>query len=309
MADSIYGEDDAETTRSVDFDALDLDVELARATAPVLIVIRGVLAGKRFTLRGQPRFVLGRDLSADVQLDDANVSRQHLQVTLEGERIFITDLGSRNGTFLNNEALGPGKVELAKEDMIRLGSTVLKYLPAGQFETLYHINMADAAHQDKLTGLFNRKYMSDVVEVQFKRVKALRRSMSILFFDIDDLKRINDTFGHDCGDRALSAVGAVVKASGLREGDLAGRYGGDEFLIVLASLGPELAAKVGERIRQRIEDYVFIYDGQTIPITVSMGVASVDDELRTATELYRAADTALYESKRNGRNQVTVASR
>jgi diguanylate cyclase (GGDEF)-like protein len=150
--------------------------------------------------------------------------------------------------------------------------------------------------------------MSEVLEVQFKRAKALRKAMSVVFFDIDDLKQINDTYGHDCGDCALAAVGSVVRASGLREGDLAGRYGGDEFLVVLASVEPDQAASVAERIRKRIESHVFEYDARTIPITVSVGVAAVGDDVRTATDLYRAADTALYESKRNGRNQVTRAA-
>jgi len=236
------------------------------------------------------------------------VSRQHSQITIEDEKIYIADMGSRNGTFLNDEAIGGAKVELAKEDMIKLGSTILKYLPAGQLETLYHINITNAAHIDKLTGLFNRKYISEVLEVEFKRAKALHSNISVVLFDIDNFKKINDTYGHDCGDQVLTTLGLQVKASGLRERDLAGRYGGEEFIVVLTNSSTEQAAEVAERIRKKIEGHEFTYDGTKIPVTVSLGVASIKKDFHLGADIYKEADKALYESKRTGKNKVTVAT-
>ena len=135
---------------------LRVDLEAAKATDAVLIVIRGTPQGKKYSLKGQSTFLLGRDKAVEIHIDDANISRRHAQLTFEGGKAFIQDLGSRNGTLVNNESIGAAKVELAKEDMITLGGTILKYLPAGQLETLYHINLADAASMDKLTGLYNR---------------------------------------------------------------------------------------------------------------------------------------------------------
>ncbi len=288
-------------------DTLKIDLELAKATDPVLILIRGTPQGKKYSLKGLKRFILGRDKSAEIQLDDANVSRQHAQITIEDERIYIADMGSRNGTFINDESIGTNKLELAKEDMIKLGSTILKYLPAGQLETLYHINITNAAHMDKLTGLFNRKYISEVLEVEFKRAKALHSNISVVLFDIDNFKKINDTYGHDCGDYVLSTLGAQVKASGLRERDLAGRYGGEEFIVVLTNSNSQQAADVAERIRKKIESHVFEYDGNKIPVTVSLGVATIKKDFHLGADIYKEADKALYESKRNGKNCVTVA--
>lgn len=299
----------ADTTRKLNVAAetAKIDRELAASTAPVLIVIRGIPQGRRYVLEGQRAFVLGRGQAADIQLDDANVSRQHLQVTVDGDQISITDMGSRNGTFLNDELIGHAKAVLAKEDMIKVGNTILKYLPAGQFETLYHINIANAAHRDPLTDLFNRQYISDVLEVEFKRAKALHSAMSVVFFDIDDFKAINDTYGHECGDHVLISLGGCVRAMGLGEHDLAGRYGGEEFIVVLSNSPIDEAVEVAERIRKGIEDHAFMYGGKRIPVTVSLGVATIKADSRRGADVLRQADAAMYESKRGGKNRVTVA--
>jgi diguanylate cyclase (GGDEF)-like protein len=285
-----------------------IELELAKATDPVLILIRGTPQGKKYSLKGQSKFLLGRDKSVEIQLDDGNVSRRHAQLTVEDGRIFIEDLGSRNGTLLNDESIGATKVELAKEDMITLGDTILKYLPAGQLETLYYINLSDAASIDKLTGLYNRKYISEVLEVEFKRAKALHSNISVVLFDIDDFKKINDTYGHDCGDRVLATVGATVKASGLGERDLAGRYGGEEFIVVLTNSSAEQAGEVAERIRKRIEQQELSYENQRIRVTVSLGVSAIRRDFHLGADIYKEADKALYESKRAGKNRVTVAA-
>jgi two-component system cell cycle response regulator len=284
-----------------------VEQEAAKAADPVLIVIRGTPQGKKYSLRGRKQFCIGRDASTEIQIDDANASRRHAQLTFEGDRVFIEDLGSRNGTFLNDAPLGPARVELAKEDLITLGGTILKYLPAGQLETVYHIALTDAASLDKLTGLYNRKYISEALEVEFKRAKALHTNISVVLFDVDNFKKINDTYGHDCGDRVLAAIGATVRTSDLGERDLAGRYGGEEFIVVLTNSNAAQAGQVAERIRERIAQHEFIYDGQRINVTVSLGVSAIRRGFQLGEDLYKEADKALYESKRTGKNRVTVA--
>jgi two-component system, cell cycle response regulator len=304
------GPGDGEVTRVINpaTDTLKIDLELAKATDPVLILIRGGLQGKKFSLQGNNRFLMGRDKGVEIQVDDANVSRQHAQITRQGDKVYIEDMGSRNGTFVNDENIGTEKRELGKEDMIKLGSTVLKYLPAGQLETLYHINLTNAAYMDKLTGLYNRKYISEVLEVEFKRARALHSPLSVIMFDIDNFKKINDTYGHDGGDYVLAELGKQVKASGLRERDLAGRYGGEEFMVVLSNSGADQAMELAERIRKKIELNEFVYDGKRIVVTVSMGVSDVKPGMNDYKDVYRASDKALYKSKHNGKNQVTLAT-
>lgn len=311
--DDDRGEDglagDTETTRQLNLEAeeLRIDRELSKSTSPVLIVIRGIPQGKRFLLEGPTAFIVGRGKGVDIQVDDANVSRQHAQITIEGDQIYVADLGSRNGTYVNDEPIRGERILLAKEDMVRIGNTILKYLPAGQFETLYHINIADAAHRDTLTGLFSRQYISEVLEVEFKRAKALHTPMAIIYFDIDDFKQINDTYGHTCGDYVLTALGSLVVSMGLRQRDLAGRFGGEEFLIVLGNTNLQQAAAVAERIRREIETHDFRFGGRSIPVTVSLGVASVKPGIQTGADLYKEVDKALYESKNTGKNRVTLA--
>jgi two-component system cell cycle response regulator len=300
---------DTDTTRHLNLEAegVKIDRELSKSTAPVLIVIRGIPQGKRYLLEGQSSFVVGRGRDADVHVDDANVSRNHVHISLEGDQIFVADMGSRNGTFVNDELIGGDKVSLAKEDMIRIGNTILKYLPAGQFETLYALHMADAAHRDNLTGLCSRQYIAEVLEVEFKRAKALHTPMSVVYFDIDDFKLVNDTCGHACGDYVLTTLGTIINGMGLRGHDLAGRYGGEEFLVVLANTTLQQAAGVAERIRLGIESYQFTHGGTTVPVTVSLGVASIRPGIQSGAAVYEDADRALYESKRNGKNRVTLA--
>lgn len=287
-------------------DTLKLDLELAKATDPVLIVIRGSLQGKKYSLKGGSKFLIGRDKTVEIQIEDGNISRQHAQVFRSGDKFFIEDLGSRNGTYVNDENIGSARKALEKEDMIKVGSTILKYLPAGQLETLYHINLTNAAYIDKLTNLYNRKYISEVLDVEFKRAKALHSELSVILFDIDNFKSVNDTHGHDAGDYVLSTLAQQVKASGLRERDLAGRYGGEEFIIVLSNTEAEQAMEVAERVRKRIASHEFVYEGTKLVITVSLGVASVKKDFHDGTDLYKAADKALYESKRSGKNRVTL---
>lgn len=288
-------------------DTLKIDLELAKATDPVLIVIRGSLQGKKYSLKGGVKFVMGRDKTAEIQIEDGNVSRQHSQIVREGDQIFIEDLGSRNGTFVNDEVIGTARKALEKEDMIKVGSTILKYLPAGTLETLYHINLTNAASMDKLTGLYNRKYINEVLDAEFKRAKALHSDLSVVLFDIDNFKKINDTHGHPAGDYVLSTLGAQVKASGLRERDLAGRWGGEEFIVVMAHSSGDQAMEVSERIRKKIEAHKFEYDGKIISVTVSLGVAYLKKDYHEGNDIYKAADKALYESKHGGKNRSTMA--
>lgn len=286
-------------------DTLKIDLELAKASEAVLIVIRGTPQGKKYPLSGV-EFYIGRDKDTNIQINDANVSRKHAKITKNAEKYFIEDCGSRNGTYVNDEKITSAKCQLSKEDMIKIGSTVLKYLPAGTLETLYHANLTNAAYIDKLTNVYNRNYINEVFEVEYKRAKALHASFSIILFDIDNFKKVNDTHGHDAGDFVLKQLASKVKEAGLRERDILGRYGGEEFLIVLGNTNIDQAKEVAERVRKSIAEHEFNYNGTKIPVTVSLGVALLKKEYADHTALYKAADEALYKSKHNGKNQVTT---
>lgn len=288
-------------------DTLKLDIEAAKASEAILIIIRGTPQGKKFVLNDDT-LVLGRDKAADIQINDPNVSRQHAKILRRDNGFVLEDLGSRNGTYINDEKMeSQAKVNLSKEDMIRMGTTVIKFLPAGQLETLYHTNLTNMAYMDKLTEVYNRNYISEVLEAEFKRAKALHTNFSLVLFDIDNFKKINDTHGHDGGDYVLNELARTVKNSGLRERDFMGRYGGEEFLILLTNSSLAQAGEVAERIRRNVESHKFDYSGTVIPVTISIGVSCMDKIHPATVDLYKAADKALYESKHSGKNKVTLS--
>lgn len=299
--------DDAETKiiNPEETDTFKMDVEKAKAANALLVVIRGTPQGKRFNLIGK-ELIIGRDRDCHIQLSDANISRRHAVIRKKEDGFYVADYGSRNGTFLNDNKLEKDEL-LSKEDMIRIGTTVLKYIPQGHLEILYHGNLTNAAYIDKLTQVYNRNYISEVLDAEFKRARALHTDFPIIIFDIDDFKKINDTYGHDAGDYVLRDLCGTIKKQGLRERDLLGRYGGEEFLLLLTNANIQKAKELAERIRSSIEKHKFIYEDKEINVTISLGIANVVDEHNDSTDLYKMADKALYESKRTGKNKVTVA--
>lgn len=304
-------DDDDEVTEGetclidVENNTLKMDLEKAKAKDAVLIIIRGNPQGKKFVL-DQEEMIVGRDSAAQIRINDANISRRHSVIRKTADGFSVEDMKSRNGTFLNDQKLNYA-TGLNKEDMIKVGTTILKYIPAGEIEILYQDNMANAAYYDELTQVFNRNYISQAFEAEFKRAKALHTSFPVILFDIDHFKQVNDTHGHDAGDFVLRELMSIVKNSGLRERDLLGRWGGEEFILLLSNSSIERAEEVAEKTRSVVEGHTFKYDGKVIPVTISIGCANVAKDHKNYIDLYKEADQALYHSKENGRNQVTFA--
>lgn len=165
------------------------------------------------------------------------------------------------------------------------------------------------AVMDALTGLYNQNYLGGAINREIKRSQRYKLNISCLMIDVDDFKGINDRHGHLGGDEVLRTLGRLLQTT-VRGYDFAVRYGGDEFLIVLAQNKPTGAALVAERIREMVALYMFFpRSSPPNPVTVSVGVASLPGEsLTTADRLIEAADRALYEAKISGKNRVVVAS-
>ena len=289
-------------------ETLNKELEKAKEQEACLIIIRGTPQGHRFFLT-QPEMTLGRDSAADITVSDQGISRKHVKLTKEKEKVYITDLNSSNGTFINDKKINAGeKVALVKEDMIKLGNFILKFLPAGEIEILFYGNLGSAAHTDALTKIYNKGYLLEALEAEFKRAKALHTDFCLLFFDLDHFKKVNDNYGHDAGDYVLREFASLVRGGHLRPKDVFARYGGEEFVILLANTNAFAGAQVGEKIRAAIETHAFIYEGQRLPITTSMGVAELRADIESAQTLLKTADKALYAAKQSGRNRVVTAS-
>ena len=162
--------------------------------------------------------------------------------------------------------------------------------------------LKDKAYKDLLTGLYRREILNDLIEKEFYRSKRYGYHFSILMIDIDDFKKVNDTYGHLVGDKVLKKVAETTKKT-IRKSDVAIRYGGEEFLIILPHTDLEAAKIAAERIRKNIEKL----DVDGVKVTVSVGIA--DNSLSPKLEdLIRKADQALYIAKRTGKNKVVAAT-
>jgi two-component system cell cycle response regulator len=167
----------------------------------------------------------------------------------------------------------------------------------------------ELAVTDALTGLSNRRYLDNHISTLFNRSMARGRPLSVLIADIDRFKQINDTHGHDAGDDILREFANRVRST-VRGADLACRYGGEEFVVVMPDTSPEIAASVAERLRSVIEMAPFVVkgSGQELQVTASFGIASRTPQVITPGHLMKQADVALYEAKNAGRNRVVAAA-
>lgn len=272
--------------------------------SPCFVLIEGSPLGKKFPLVTS-KIRLGRGRKADLSIDDNSVSQLHAEVIIQKNDVFIEDLESTNGTFVNDEKV-TSKTALKEGDIIRIGKTIFKFLPAGNIENIYHEKMRDLATIDDLTQIFNKKYTVDYLASEFSRCKTLRIPLSLIIFDIDFFKKLNDQHGHLAGDYALRKICAILKDRVLRSEDIFGRYGGEEFLIVLPESTLQKACEIAERLRLTIENYPFEYETQKLPLTISVGVCELEFGMKEVEDLIKRADQALYKAKQSGRNQVCV---
>ncbi len=308
MCAAADGDDEKTNILQGDQASLIKELQKAKEQEACLIIIRGTPQGHRFFLT-QPEMIIGRDNSADISVADMSISRKHAKITKDDGKVLITDLGSSNGTAINDKKIPQGQpTVLEKEDMIKLGNSILKYLPAGELEILFYGNLGSAAHTDPLTRIYNRRYFLEALDAEFKRAKALHTDFSVLFFDLDHFKKVNDTYGHDAGDYVLKEFSGLVRAGYLRPKDVFARFGGEEFVVLLANTSAKAASELAEKIRAAVETHAFIYEGKRIPVTSSMGVAELTADIESAQTLLKMADKALYSAKAGGRNRVVVAS-
>jgi diguanylate cyclase (GGDEF)-like protein len=291
-----------------DQETLKRELQKAKEQEACLIIIRGTPQGHRFFIT-MDQMIIGRDPAADIVVADQSISRSHAKINKVDGQAMLSDLGSSNGTFINDKKLSPGDtVKLVKEDMIKLGNSIFKYLPAGELEILFYGNLGSAAHTDPLTKIYNKGYLAEALEAEFKRAKALHTDFSVIFFDLDHFKKVNDVYGHDAGDHVLKEITSLIRGGYLRPKDIFARYGGEEFVILLGNTNGATATELAEKIRSAIETHPFIYEGKRLPVTSSLGVAELRTDIESAQTLLKQADTALYAAKSGGRNRVVVSS-
>jgi two-component system, cell cycle response regulator len=281
------------------------------AFIPTLTFLSGPAIGKEIPLVHR-ELTLGRGKDCDIIIPDSLVSRKHLRINCrktvrKGEspvlQVVLRDLGSKNGTMVNYEAIH--RVVLKPGDKIFLGQAILKFdhrdlAEQGFYEEIYRL-----ATTDSLTSLMNKATIMRQLTEEIAGLARKKCRIAAVMVDIDGFKGVNDLHGHLMGDRILQSA-AKMFCLNLRRRDKVGRFGGDEFLIVLPETGSRGAAQLAERIRKTLETTIASELGLSVAVTASLGVASVRADASSPESLVEHADIALYRAKALGRNRAEV---
>jgi diguanylate cyclase (GGDEF)-like protein len=247
---------------------------------------------------------IGRERGNQIVLASDSVSRRHCRIDLRKSGWFIKDLGSTNGTYVNDELVE--EYQLRRGDQVKVGDTIFKYLSGQDVEAQYHETIYRMTIMDGLTNIHNQRYLLETLERELPRALRHQRPLSLCMFDLDHFKQVNDTYGHIAGDYVLKEVAGAVRGR-LRPDDVLARYGGEEFVIILPDTTEEQGVQVMARVQRELTKNFFLHRNERILITFSAGVAQrVAGE--TAEVLLKRADAALYRAKHAGRNRVIGAN-
>lgn len=279
-----------------------------RKMRAVVTLASGPELGRVITLVPGDVLSIGRGEDQKLRIDDAAVSSAHARlVAIAGEYMFV-DNKSTNGTFINDERL-EGSVALKDGDRIRLGPSVLmRFSMVDEEEEAALRKIYEAALFDGLTKTFNRKHLDDRLDAEIAFAVRHDTELSLVLFDVDHFKKVNDTHGHPAGDAVLKSTAAILMR-GRRAEDLVGRYGGEEFVIVLRGTNVQGALILADRLRRAVESNVIDFEGKSLTVTASGGIASLRccGARKEKSMLLALADQRLYQAKQAGRNRIISA--
>jgi two-component system, cell cycle response regulator len=238
-----------------------------------LVVIYGQAIGQKFVLK-QGEILIGRSSQAAIQIDHESVSRRHAKVNFADSGITMSDLGSTNGTYVNDEPIT--ERQLSNGDLIKVGRTILKYLSTDNIEVAYHEEIYRLTTIDGLTRCFNARYVREQLVREVSRATRYNRPLSLIMFDVDDFAKMNEEFGHLAGDAVLAQLGKRL-GKRIRREDVFARTGGGEFAIVAPEIDKAGSIALSNRMLRIIGETAFGFDDVQIPVTVSLGVGTLGE--------------------------------
>ena len=271
---------------------------------PYLVILAGTHIGRLYNL-SIGEHVAGRSPECQVWIEDSTISRKHFKITVNGRQCQIFDMNSTNGTFINNKrvessVLNPGdKIQISRD-------TIIQFDFFDENRKMSEQKRYEMGVRDPVTNAYNRSYFLQRISDEFSFSSRQNLPLSVLMFDIDYFKAINDTHGHLAGDKVLQDISTLVM-NAVRQDDVFCRYGGEEFVILMRNTDCQSAVNLAERLRKLIESTPVIYDDASIKVTVSMGLATLQNKnYRDYVALIAESDRFLYKSKGSGRNCVSA---
>jgi diguanylate cyclase (GGDEF)-like protein len=279
----------------------------SQRTRAVLTISTGPHAGRVLSMRPGDPLSFGRAEDCSFSFPDGSLSRVHALVLWVGGSWVVKDEGSTNGTFVNDERI-TGARPLADGDRLQLGlELTMRFSLVTEEEEAALQRVYDAAMRDGLTGIFNRKHTEERLDAELAYALRHGTPLCVVLLDVDHFKKVNDTHGHPAGDEVLRRVAAALQHT-LRTEDVLGRWGGEEFLIIVRGAALREGGYMAERLRQAIAAEPVVFEGTSIPVTASFGVASLAccGERRERGVLVATADARLYQAKQGGRNRVST---
>jgi len=281
---------------------LALQAELRKAVSPSLIVVAGVDVGLRVKL--DRSIDIGRDAEAGLTVRDENASWRHARVEDRGNGEWaVVDLGSTNGTLVNGEERTD--VPLRSGDRIFVGKTIIEFVEQDAIREGFSAEVERLLSIDELSGLMVKRRFDTQLAAAVDAVHAGASTVvSVIVMDMDGVKAINDTHGHDLGAFVIGTAGHVIGET-LGDRGFATRFGGDEFAAALPGVSKAGALEVAEAVRMAVVDHVYEKRGVRVSPGLSCGVAALPDDAQDADGLFRAADQAMYRAKRGGKNRVS----
>jgi diguanylate cyclase (GGDEF)-like protein len=308
----VYGSGLMGSPKEEDFDATIIgtraETESLRKSVASLVIVQGADIGKQFLIR-RNGLVIGRSDSADIMIRDKRISRAHARINVQYEMqkknttYSIFDLESTNHVYVNGEQIQSHV--LSNDDKIQLGDTIIKFEIQDKIDSKFHEDIQRKLKYDDLTALLTYDSFKDAMSWEIENAQAKNKPFVLLMMDLDNFKKVNDTYGHLTGSFILQEIGKIINDN-LRFFDVSARYGGEEFISCLPDTNKQEAFHAAERLRNTIAESVFVHNNKKINITISIGVSQFPDNGVTLEELIRIADEMLYKAKREGKNRVIL---
>jgi diguanylate cyclase (GGDEF)-like protein len=278
------------------------DIFTVLRKGPLLLVLYGEELGKRYYIE-QDEQDFGRSLKCHSCMENPSVSRRHFKVFKSDTSVWIADLGSTNGTFVNGVRLGEAQV-LNPGDLISVGNVILKYLPKEDTGQFFNRELFRLSTIDPITDAYNKQFFLDIVAKEVERSTRYQHPLSLILIDVDEFERINQQHGTAVGDAVLRAMTRLVMET-IRKQDVFARYDEDTFGMLLPETDVEHATFVAERLRARVSEHKFQLDEERdLVLKVSLGVATLNENVCSVSALLRQADEMLYRAKREGKDRV-----